>query len=58
MDWDDVDGEAAWWIAAHAVQHADKEDCDVCCYFGIDCAIIDPMPLSQMPPSPRGSATR
>jgi hypothetical protein len=58
MDFDDVDGDAAWWIAAHAVTHADKDDCDVCCYFGLDCEIIVPTPLSQTPPPPPFPASR
>lgn len=57
-DWDDVDGDAAWWIAAHAVTHADKDECDVCCYFGLDCEIIDPTPLSQTLPLLPGPVIR
>lgn len=55
VDFDDVDGDAAWWIAAHAVQHAGKDDCDVCCYFGVDCEVVvlppvtDPIQPCRMP---------
>jgi hypothetical protein len=44
MDFDDVDGDAAWWTAAFAVQHAETEDCDVCCYFGLDCVDVELLP--------------
>lgn len=59
MDWDDIDGEAAWWIAAHAVQHADKDECEVCCYLGLACVeVIVPMPQTQTHPPLPGQETR
>jgi hypothetical protein len=47
VDFDDVDGDAAWWIAAHAVTHLDKDECDVCCYLGLDCVEVDLLTVSD-----------
>jgi len=59
MDWDDIDGDGAWWIAAHAVQHSEREGCEVCCYLGLDCVEVTlPTPLSQILLPPRNSEIR